>query len=139
MSGATTGKPKKGLTVALHGHSGSNHVVGIGNLHVLIVKDKEDQSWFAQGLEIDYAAEGASQGEVRQNFQNGLTSTIREHLKVYGSIETLLQVAPREAWIELYKAAKVATHSQFSVHKLSEFSDELPFEGIQYIEQVVNG
>jgi len=55
--------PKKALvkpkgssphTMAVHGTNGQTHIVGIGNLRVIICQ--EGDAWFAQGLEIDYAA-----------------------------------------------------------------------------------
>ncbi|MEP7009339.1 MAG: hypothetical protein ABJC13_03370 [Acidobacteriota bacterium] len=75
---------------------GDAHVVGIGNLRVMLFND--DGSWFAQGLEIDYFAQGETLEEVQENFQDGLTATIDYHLKEHGNIQGILQVAPREAW-----------------------------------------
>src|ERR1039458_1707330 len=80
---------KKGKlsTTAFHGvsHDGIHHVVGIGNLRVVIVPDGD--FWFAQGLEIDYAVQGASEKDAKKKFEDGLEHTIEEHLKIHGTIE----------------------------------------------------
>ena len=128
-------KKKKATTVAIQAtkHGGSEHVVGIGNLRVMITND--DGSWFAQGLEIDYAAEGGSLAEVKNNFERGLGLTVHEHLNLYGTIEKLLQTAPKDVWIELIEAAKMKkVYSQITVHK-KEVLAELPFQNIQYFER----
>ena len=100
-------KPKSAVRakkpLAFHGktNDGKNHVVGIGNLRAVIVQD--NAHWFAQGLEIDYAAEGSSLDDVKKQFEDGLLATVEQHLKTYGGIEHLLCVAPSEAWAPLLK------------------------------------
>ena len=55
---------EKEPTTALQGETlQGKTVVGIWNLHVQITR--EDQQWFAQGYEIDYAACGSSQEDVK--------------------------------------------------------------------------
>ncbi len=112
-------------------------IIGIGNLRVMITND--DGSWFAQGLEIDYAAEGGSLVEVKNNFERGLGLTIHEHLNLYGTIEKLLQPAPKDTWVELVKAAKMkkiysVIYSQLSIHK-KEALAEFPYQNITYFER----
>lgn len=117
----TASGPVKGGTV---------HLVGIGNLRVVIVKD--DKHFFAQGLEIDYAEQGDSVEDVKKNFENGLRATIDQHLKINGTIKKLLRVAPPEVWADVLgdPSADRNFYSQVSVHKMIE---KLPFEGIQYL------
>lgn len=119
-------------TTAMHGVSedGSVHFVGIGNLRVVIVPDGD--FWFAQGLEIDYAAQGKSEEAAKHNFEYGLEATIEEHLKIHGTIGEFLKVAPPEIWKEFLgdPAGKKKLYSQFTSHVLQE---KLPFEGIQYL------
>jgi len=104
--------------------------VGIGNLRVFITRD--DGSWFAQALEIDYASEGSTLAKVKKNFEYGLAATIHEHLKAFGNLEKLVQPAPQESWLELFRAAKMkGLYSQLSVHAF----ESLPFQQIQYFEQ----
>ena len=47
----------------------STQIVGIGNLRVMIMKTST--YWYAQGLEIDYAAQGETIEEVKECFQMG--------------------------------------------------------------------
>jgi hypothetical protein len=120
-------KHKKGEIEPLHGTMAvhvntpsGDAVVGVFDLRVLLTNDEE--AWFAQGLEIDYAAQGASIEDVQNRFQEGLAYTLREHLKVYGNIEGVLVPAPPEAWRGFFESAstqptlKLMTHSQVSIH-----------------------
>jgi hypothetical protein len=118
--------------VALHTTDGVEHVVGIGNIKVIICKDG-DNTWFAQGLDIDYAANGHNLEEVKTNFQIGLKGTIDLHIKAYGHIEKFLRVAPQNVWNEFYAVA-TGTHyrySQVSFH--DDLSKTLGFQGINFI------
>lgn len=136
-------KPASALaTTAVHGKAGSNHVVGIGNMRVIICKDGDDL-WFAQGLEIDYAADGTSFDEVKKNFESGLCATIDLHIKAYGNLEKLLKLAPESAWIEFWKEGTRMRYSQISIHQDGRrkkaqnvlcFPSHFPFAGIDYLE-----
>ena len=125
-------------TTAFHGSDNrGSHVVGMWELHVVIVPD--GNHWFAQGLEIDYGTAGESLEAAKEKFQSGLAATVHEHLKVYGCIDGLLRVAPQEAW-DLAFAASAKPHefSQVSTHQIAEQSESaLPFRGIQFIQQQV--
>src|ERR1700692_1920059 len=92
---AATRVPKR-RTTAFHAHRDASDtsidVVGFGNLRVFIIKD--DGMWFAQCVDINYAAQGASEPEVKANFERGLRSTVEEHLRRFGSIENLLARTP---------------------------------------------
>ena len=113
-----------------------SHVVGIGDLRVVIIPDGD--SWFAQGLEIDYAAQGDTVENAQENFQNGLAATIHEHLKIHGTIKNILRIAPQEAWDLVFSTtAEPHTFSQVSFHQISEMQGllSLPFQGIKYLEQ----
>ena len=99
---------------------------------------REDQQWFAQGYEIDYAACGSSQEDVKKRFQDGMAATIHEHLKLFGTIVGFLVPAPVGAWQELKKApGKQHTYSQIRIHELfpeQSMQDVFPFDGIEYRE-----
>jgi hypothetical protein len=141
MAKKIKGKGRGAPTTAVHVHDrqGSLHGVGIGNLRVLLTKDKDSDSWFARGLEIDYAAEGSSEQDVKQRFWNGLAYTIQENLKMFGNIEKLLKVAPQEVWREFYSKTTVNWVNFISLYRITpeplpaEIKDKLPFEGIAYI------
>jgi hypothetical protein len=111
------------------GDGGSNHVVGVGDLRVLIVCESQDE-WYAQGLEIDYLAQGTSMEDVKTSFEIGLEKTIEQHLVVYGSVDKLLQPASPEVWHDfLLKAASDASfsYSTVSTHDLDVPSEEVVF------------
>jgi hypothetical protein len=116
--------------MAVHGTDGTTHVVGIGNIKVIICQD--DDAWFAQGLDIDYAANGHSLEEVKMNFQTGLKGTIDLHIKAYGDIEHFLKVAPQSVWDELHATGKRYRYSQVSLHE--DLSKTLGYQGINFIE-----
>jgi hypothetical protein len=130
---------KRGTNVsatAFHAKSSDGtDVVGIGNLGVVIVQ--EGDHWFAQGLEIDYAAEGSSLKDVQSRFEDGLEATLHEHLRIYGDIERILKIAPPEVWKHMLlgcaASGKRDFHSQVSSHKaIQQF---LPFEAITYLHR----
>ena len=117
IQGKTKSALKKHGALAIHGTDGETHIVGIGNLRVIICPDED--GWFAQGLEIDYAASGSSVAQVKKNFQTGLKGTINLHLQMYGNIEKFLSPAPREIWKDFYwsRPGKEYRFSQVSVHE----------------------
>ncbi len=123
-------------TAAVHGASSEGeHIVGIRNLHVSIVQD--GSFWFAQGLEIDYVAQGDTIDDARTKFEDGLAATIHENLRIHGTIEPMLQVAPQEVWKELLlnQDAIADRYSQVSVHQVPEIMRSvLPFQSIAYLE-----
>ncbi len=136
-------KPKpqqRQSTSAVHLQHGNRDIVGLKNLRVLLSPD--GAGWFAQGLDIDYAASGATVEEAKENFGTGLVLTVAEHLRMYGGIQRLLKVAPQEAWTEYLTAspdAIKAQYSQFSSFESVEQTAEdetaaatLPFAGIEF-------
>ncbi|HEY5328832.1 MAG TPA: hypothetical protein VIJ79_03025 [Acidobacteriaceae bacterium] len=137
MSTEAVFKSTKSGAAAIHGHDGSDHIVGIGNLRVIICQDGEQ--WFAQGLEIDYAADGASFEAVKENFESGLRGTIDLHLKAYGNLDNLLKIAPQSAWTELLKDGTGMKYTQVSLHTVFERENmpiQFPFATIDYLERL---
>ena len=127
-------KSKSGLPPAEAIHLSDNqghHAVGIGNLRVIIVKDT--YSWFAQGLEIDYAVQGSSEDDAKKQFEDGLTATIQQHLKAYGNIARLLKVAPPEVWKDMLFDPSAKYNEYFSVKEHEITHEAFPFEGIQFL------
>lgn len=129
-------------TTAFHGEAidGIHHLAGIGDLRVVIVPDGD--FWFAQGLEIDYAAQGKSVKDAKRKFTTGLSATIEEHLCIYGNIEKLLRVSPTEVWKEnlLSAGAIPKRYSTFCLYHVEReaipaaIENVLPFQGINYLE-----
>jgi hypothetical protein len=128
-------KPKKTLrrTTAFQASDdqAAQHVVGIGNLRVTITRD--GPFWLAQGLEIDYFAQGDSLADAKQNFQDGLAATIRAHLSRFGTIQKVLKVAPQRVWDQLVTTGTYHLHSQVSFHDLVPAIKEIPYEAIDYL------
>ncbi len=81
--------------------AGSVTAVSLGNLRVFITQEG-DRDWYAQGIEIDYLAQGDSLEDVQRSFERGLELTITEHLKKLGDIKHLLRPAPPEVWAEFF-------------------------------------
>lgn len=74
--------------------------VYLGNLRVLITKHED--GWLAQGLEADYAIDGATLDEVKQRFEQGLGLTVQSHLRVYKHAKNVLTVAPQTVWDKFF-------------------------------------
>jgi len=121
------GKPKPETATAFlaSNEEESAHVVGIGNLRVLITED--EGAWLARGLEIDYFAEGDSLASAQAAFADGLKATIKQHLMLYQSIQKLLVPAPVDVWKELFAATDDCKHTltHVSFHAV-------PFSGIAF-------
>jgi len=131
------GKKRRGQTnaaTAFHRKSeDSTHIVGIGNLRVVILQD--GNVWFAQGLEIDYAAQAESLAKVKKAFEDGLSKTVHENLRAYGSIEHLLKPAPTEIWKEVLSAGtQFKRYSQITMHR--NLQQNLPFKAIDYLQKL---
>jgi hypothetical protein len=127
-----TKKSKVPVAAAIHAHDhdGEHHLVGIGNLRVIITPD--DNAWFAQGLEIDYAVQGDSMEDAKKQFEDGLAATIEQHLIINGHIKQLLRVAPPEAWRLLHEdGAWAQRFSHVSTHHI--IKDATKFDGIDYL------
>ena len=138
-----TKKQKPTVVVQASTEDGSLQMVGIGNLRVIITYDADSDSWFARGLEIDYAAQGESLKDVKKRFYEGLRQTVQENLTTYGDVTHILKVAPPEVWAEYFTNAQALRkiHSQVSTYQLQiatevfpvDLQNELTFEGISYI------
>jgi hypothetical protein len=105
--------------------------VFVWNLHVLITQN--DGHWFAQGAQVDYAAQGTSLEDVKKNFENGFAETIHEHLKVYGTPKYFLaRKAHFDVFEELLKVKDKSEHtfSQKSLHIVG-----LPEVSVEYVLQ----
>jgi hypothetical protein len=124
----------KTKATAEHIKDGSLDVVSIGDLRVIITKDAS--WWLAQGLEIDYAAQGRSLNEAKGNFEHGLALLIDSHLAKFENIRGMLKPAPGETWNDLLNVTLEGMfgYSQVSIHDFPKL-DELPFENIRYFEQ----
>lgn len=91
------------------------YLVAVLDLRVMVTD--EEGYWFAQGLDVDYAAQGSSWLEVRKAFEDGLTATIDAHLKKYGHLDHFTaHKAPEEIWEEYRTANYQPRYSSISIH-----------------------
>jgi len=112
---------------------GEHHAVLIWNLSVLIVPD--EKFWFAQGLEINYGAQGDTPEDAQKHFQEGLAKTIHQHIKVHGNIEKLLKFAPSTILKEAAQnKSLIRPFAQVSFHGVLDAGARraIPFDGIDY-------
>jgi hypothetical protein len=126
------GKAKDGAK-AVHEHTlEGEHKVGIGNLRVFVMPDGE--FWFAKGFEIDYATQGSTPEEAKDNFAQGLAETIDLHIQMYGTIERLL--APSDVIQELMEANSIELDTSLSLLDIGIRSsvdvNDLLLDRIQY-------
>ncbi len=98
--------------------------------------------WFAQGLELDYAVQGKSPKDARKQFTEGLKATIKEHLRVFGTIEKLLKIAPQQVWDDLLFSPGAIPNKYSAVNRYhmesetlpADLQQVLPFASIDYVE-----
>lgn len=122
-----------GKATAIHLANGKHEAIGLWNLRVLIVPD--EQFWFAQGLEINYGAQGDSPQDAQTNFQEGLIATIQAHLETYGDITRILKFAPSHVLQEAAEKKKhIKTFKSVRVYEVLKEADvaRFPFENIDY-------
>lgn len=124
-------KAKAKQAVAVHETDGQNHIVGVGNLRVIVCQD-QDSTWLAQGLEIDYLATGDSAEQAKTNFEIGFEATINLHINIHRTINHFLKVAPQNVWDELKGMGTQYRYSQVSFHE--DLFKVLPYPGINFIE-----
>jgi hypothetical protein len=111
-------------------------IVALDNLDVLITK--EDGVWMARGIQIDYACEGASIPEVKNNFAEGLARSVYSNIRTSGSFVSLLRYAPAEtlqAFLHPYNRLHRFVHGQVTRQQLQAMQQPLPLGGITWIEQ----
>ena len=117
-----------------HADAGDQHAVLVNALRVVVTQD--EGQWFAQGLELDYAAAGTTEEDVKTRFAQGLGATINEHIQIYGNIERVVKVAPQDAWDLWLIGDRHYTLDHVSIHNLQESApavQELPFSGIAFL------
>jgi len=108
---------------------GIHHLVGFGNIRVLLMPERG--GWFAQGLEIDYAAQGDTIRAAKKEFEDGLEAAVDAHLKKNGTVTALLNPAPFEIWKQIIDpSVRVRLYSQVTKHHV--IVDRSNYEGIAY-------
>jgi hypothetical protein len=85
----------------------------------------------AQGIDINYATDGATIEEAQANFERGLSLTIKANLQRLGNIDRIMKTPDPETWIPLIQNNGV--QFDFSMQETHEMNDaELPYRRIQY-------
>jgi hypothetical protein len=79
----------------------------IGPLNVILERD--EQGWYAQSLEIDHYASGASEEEVHANFVHSLAETIHVNYMKFGNFAGVIVPAPEETWNKWREMHRVPT------------------------------
>lgn len=112
--------------------------MSLGNLRVIVFE--ENGLWNAQGLEIDYFAQGSNSLEARSNFVSGLRKTLEVQLERLGSFERFLVPAPAEIWREytVALATKRITLARLNVMptekcEFPELRMAFPFSHIEFL------
>ena len=113
--------------------SAKTAIVGILGLQVVLAKD--GSAWVAQGIELDYAAAGTSEEDVKKRFEDGLFGTIQQHLNRFGNLANLLIPAQAEVWLDLLKLQPDSLYySSVSVHRfVPPVSADFTFGSIRYV------
>ncbi|MEW8000826.1 MAG: hypothetical protein AB2795_19975 [Candidatus Thiodiazotropha endolucinida] len=114
----------------LHAKKECNHAVAVGSLRVIIQKIQD--GWFAQGVEIDFAACGETLDDAQIRFEKGLAATVHRHLERFDSVERLLKFAPNDVVEKLSKGDEYS-FDMITIHDLSDTLG-LPFQKIAYLE-----
>jgi len=86
---------------------------GLLGLRVAVVRDGD--AWFAQGLDVDYFAQGSTPEEAETNFTAGLKTMIRLHANEFGHLRYVVpppaSVSQEYAKLKFAKTEKVAFQS----------------------------
>ena len=109
----------------------------VGFLRVLLLND--DGSWFAQGLEIGYAAQGKSLADVTARFEEGLFETNQAHLQQHGDFADLVEPAPALVWRRfMTRACRADFLFEVSTQERAAIGS-FPFAGLSYFQEVPVG
>jgi len=122
----------------VHLHGDDMDGVACAELRVVIKRDKE--FWYAQGVEINYLAQGNSLEEVKQRFRLGLISTVRSHIERYGNLKNLLKWADESVWKnELHTAYRQEFTEIFDKTDMKhQLSGAFPFGVLKFNEPQTN-
>lgn len=119
------------MTTAAHFRTEDDqHAVVLSALRVMVENDGD--TWFARGIEIDYAAAGTSLADVRERFVRGLQRTIEENLKRYKSIHRILRWAPEDVVVAFQECERKYELTHVSEFDLSKELPNFPFHQLVF-------
>lgn len=102
------------------------------DLRVVVVRD--GTQWFAQGVDVDYAASGVSIEDVKQRFALGLVKSLLLNLEETGSVDRFLKYPPRDE-IERLEAGPDSKKLRLSVSSEPFPANiPLPYDRIAFYE-----
>lgn len=121
----------------------TRHLVQVGIHDLRVVVTQEDGFWFAQGLDIDYSAQGSSLEDLKDRFERGFYKTVDAHLDAFGDLRQFKIPAPQHEW-EGYMATapsqkELLSYSQVSVHEVDPSQGQLPIAGFAYMKVANEG
>jgi hypothetical protein len=85
---------------------------GLLGLRVAVVRDEE--AWFAQGIDVDYFAQGQTPQEAEKNFAEGLRLMIKLHMNEFKNLQYLKPPPP--AVSQEYAKMRFAKVEQLPLH-----------------------
>ena len=113
------------------------HRLSVDAMRVLVEPDCG--GWIAQGLEIDYVAQGATSAEAQENFAAGLVATMVANMGILNSLDSLLsRPAPPEMWV---KYAALKDKCEVSIQAVAEVMPQklqfkLPYTDLSFIRTI---
>ena len=124
--------------VAAHIRIGGNHAIAFAALRVLVCQDGEEGLWFAQAIDIDYSAGGATAEDAKARFERGLAATVHANLERFGTIERMLKTPPAGEWLPLISKSESYEFSVSTVHELpGALSDaRFPVRRVEYLQDI---
>lgn len=118
--------------VAVHASSDEQQLVAMV-LRVLILPVSEG-GFYAQALEVDYAASGSTIEEAQRNFERGLELTVRANLDRHGNIERLFaRKTPLVYWEQYASALNQYELIHVCLHDSNGALDRLPFKAMEIL------
>ena len=118
------------MTEAHHIKERNDHLIFLDNLTVLITK--ENESWIAQGIEINYFAYGDSIEDVQEAFEIGLFETAKAHLNRNGNIIPMLEWAPGKILNKYYENLQEFSFTMIGTHTVEEA--DMPVGQIRFMQ-----
>lgn len=99
---------------------------GLLGLRVAVVPDGE--AWFAQGIDVDYFAQGGSPEEAQKNFTEGLQLMIKLYMSEFKNLQYLNPPPP--AVSQEYAKMRFARIEQLPLHAPSPA--KVPYKTIKF-------
>lgn len=124
---------------ALAGDENPQQLIAVDGLRVIIVPDGDQ--WFAQGIDIDFAASGSTIEDVQNRFVQGLCSTLHANMvRNKESMRAFLHPAPNSVIEEVTSKLPRSIHELKFVSvrlKNDDCFEDLPYKQASFIHAAV--